>query len=82
MRFYFNDLNFVDKIDNDCYFDLGYEEELINKSSVFGQIAYKIDIGIWSLEDIDNLSIFTIIKNQEEYDQLNSEYTLFLLQKN
>ena len=84
MKFYFDDLNFVDKIDNACYFDLGYEFELINKDNLISKVAEKIKNGMYNLEiivNLDNKPIFTFCKTQEEYDQLNLEYTLFLLQK-
>jgi hypothetical protein len=84
MRFYFNDLDFVDKIDNDCYFDFGNKIELINKNNLISRIAEKIANGMYNLEiivNLDNKPIFTFCKTQEEYDQLNLEYTLFLLQK-
>jgi hypothetical protein len=84
MKFYFNDLAFVDKIDNDCYFEIGNEIELINRNNLIARLAEEITNNMHNFEIIVNWDedpIFTFCKTQEEYDQLNLQYTLFLLQK-
>jgi hypothetical protein len=83
MRFYFEDIEFIDYTLKVCYLDFGDSFEIFDEQLLIRKLAeniYNIFTNInakWT-----DTRMFIFCDNQKEYDQLNSEYTLFLLQKN